>query len=385
MKVALVIERHDATGGGAERWTDRHARELLRRGHRVSLVARSFQGVPEGAKTLAVEFPRTRTPRLAFAETADRLVKAEGFDVVHDMGAGWSGDLFMPHHGTRAGGFLQNERMLPAWLRPIRRRFAERAPRYREFRELETRQFANEASTFVALSNLVRRHAMEHYRIDPRRVRIVPNGIDPERFRPASADQRRELRARFGFRDDSVVFLFAAHNFRLKGLGYILPALAELTRQGIDARLMVLGGDSPTLWRWRAWRLGIGRRVRFAGDQADPLPWFQAADTFLQPTWYDPCSLVTLEAFACGLPVITTSFNGAGELMMSGREGFVIDAPDHHSELTRTMELLARPEPRASASLAARTLALANTQDRNTERLLDLYTRVADRPRAAAA
>ena len=49
----------------------------------------------------------------------------------------------------------------------------------------------------------------------------------------------------------------------------------------------------------------------FLGHRADPKDAYFAADFLVHPTFYDPCSLVALEALACGLPVITTRYNGA--------------------------------------------------------------------------
>ena len=60
---------------------------------------------------------------------------------------------------------------------------------------------------------------------------------------------------------------------------------------------------------------------------------YWSSDFFVQPTFYDPCSLVVLEALACGLPVITTAQNGAGELMSNGRQGYVLSAPEPQAEL----------------------------------------------------
>ena len=58
--------------------------------------------------------------------------------------------------------------------------------------------------------------------------------------------------------------------------------------------------------------LGIAERVRFAGHCPDMRNAYFAADFLVHPTFYDPCSLVVLEALACGLPVITTACNGPG-------------------------------------------------------------------------
>ncbi len=58
----------------------------------------------------------------------------------------------------------------------------------------------------------------------------------------------------------------------------------------------------------------------------------------MQPTYYDPCSLVVLEALACGLPVITTAQNGASELMTDGREGYILTTPDAQGELIAALD-----------------------------------------------
>src|SRR5436305_591397 len=114
MRVALVIGNYNGQGGGAERWTDRHARFLLREGHGVDLVARLFKHAPDGATLHAVEGARGR---LAFAAKAEGLLRRLPVDAIHDMGDGWYGDVFSPHHGTRAGGFLAGDQMQPPWKR----------------------------------------------------------------------------------------------------------------------------------------------------------------------------------------------------------------------------------------------------------------------------
>ena len=75
-----------------------------------------------------------------------------------------------------------------------------------------------------------------------------------------------------------------------------------------------------------------------------------AADFFVHPTFYDPCSLVVLEALACGLPVITTRYNGAAEVLHPPREGFVIDDPHDLDQLAGAMKQLLDPARRAACA-----------------------------------
>ena len=66
-------------------------------------------------------------------------------------------------------------------------------------------------------------------------------------------------------------------------------------------------------------------------------PLYAAADVLAHPTWYDPCSRVVLEALCHGLPVVTTRFNGAAEVVGDGRNGVVIDSPRDVSALAAAM------------------------------------------------
>src|SRR5439155_7596627 len=78
-------------------------------------------------------------------------------------------------------------------------------------------------------------------------------------------------------------------------------------------------------------------RVSFAGAVADPRPFYRDADFFVLPTKHDPCSLVVLEALAMGLPVISTKFNGACEIMTDGVHGYVLDDPADVNALAAAM------------------------------------------------
>lgn len=372
MKLALVIEHYDAKGGGAERWTDQHARRLIEQGIDVHLVARSFHGAPEAAHCHAVSHRSTRRRRLAFAAEAERLLDRLGADVVVDMGAGWSGDVFLPHHGTRAGGWLQNELLVPTLARPVDRAIRRWSGRYREFAALERRQFEfHPGKRFVALSRRIANDFVRFYGVPTEAIDLIPNGVDAARFTPPTTGQRDSARLALGICSETV-FLIIAHNFRLKGVPALIRAFARLDRQRGPFRLLVAGKEWSRPYQWLARRLGCAQAVHFLGNQPDPLPLYHAADVYVQPTLYDPCSLVVLEALACGLPVITSEQNGASELL-SHAAGSVLADPTDVATLAERMNEFCDAARRETAGRAARLIAEQNTLARNTERLLDLY------------
>jgi UDP-glucose:(heptosyl)LPS alpha-1,3-glucosyltransferase len=84
------------------------------------------------------------------------------------------------------------------------------------------------------------------------------------------------------------------------------------------------------------------------------------------------------------LPVITTRFNGASELMTSGREAFVLDDPADVAALAARMEELLAPAQRAKMGAAGRAMAMEHTFEQQTTQFLGLYREIVSaRPRLA--
>jgi UDP-glucose:(heptosyl)LPS alpha-1,3-glucosyltransferase len=178
--------------------------------------------------------------------------------------------------------------------------------------------------------------------------------------------------------------LIVAHNFALKGVPSLVRATGRLAALGCPVRLAVAGGKRHAAAARLAAREGVADRVSFLGSVDDAAPWYAAADAYVQPTFYDPCSLVVLEAFAAGLPVVTSRFNGAGELLTEGREGYLVDDPANVDELVQRLRPLLEPEIRERMGLAARQLAEQHSWERNCHEVLDVYHEIARTRRLAA-
>jgi UDP-glucose:(heptosyl)LPS alpha-1,3-glucosyltransferase len=173
--------------------------------------------------------------------------------------------------------------------------------------------------------------------------------------------------------------LFVGHNFALKGLKPLLAALAARRQQYRRARpiqLLVCGGDPEPYRRLAGW-LGLADSVHFLGFYPDVNACYWSSDFFVQPTYYDPCSLVVLEALACGLPVITTAQNGASELMADGREGYVLTNPDAQGELIAALNNLAVDDTRQTMAVHAAKLGREQTFDAHVSRLTAIFGEVA--------
>lgn len=390
MRIGLVLDRFDRRLGGVEQWTAQLADRLLARGHELHVVARSVAD-RELRPGLAAHLLPACPSRIALADAAANLLRGLDLDVIHDMGLGWYCDILQPHGGSRTAANGQNLRLSPAWMRPIKRLVVRLLPRYREFDALCARQYgpspADRAGrVVVAISQMVREDLKRHHGLTDSQIRLVYNGVDVDRFIPALRDEHREsVRRRLGVRDDQTLHLIVAHNLALKGVPALLRAMTLLRSAGHDVALAVVGGKRTASFERKAKRLGVADRVRFVGAVDDPTPYYAAADVYVQPTWYDPCSLVLLEALACGLPVITTLFNGAGELITPGVHGDLLADPADEAPLAAAMAYWSNPDRRAAAAPLCRNLMLRHPLDRNVDGVLAVYEEIVARRRGRRA
>lgn len=215
----------------------------------------------------------------------------------------------------------------------------------------------NPAPQVVAQSGYMRGQILETYRVPEDHVHVVHNAVDMEEF---SVEHRlalrAEMRARWSIPEDALCLLFLGHNFRLKGLWQILGVLPKLAGGAADAHVLAVGRGTGRGQRAKAERLvrrhELGSRVTLAGPIRPSMKALAAADVLLHLSWHDSFGFVALEAMACGLPVITTRFAGASELVHDGVSGLLVD-PGRNDEIIEAIRALADPEVRARFGAAA--------------------------------
>jgi UDP-glucose:(heptosyl)LPS alpha-1,3-glucosyltransferase len=314
----------------------------------------------------------------------------------HDVSVGfdktWGQDVLYPQGGLHAASVEHNFRKFasPSAARLARWGKALDLAHW-SFARLERRQYLGSPRPLVIVnSEMVRKHFQQHYGIGPEQVQVVYSSIDPKRFADPDRPRRRlECRKRWGIGPEETVGLFAAMNYRLKGLGPLLYAVKVLCDRNEywaakhPFRLLVVGHPRYAGYARLTRRLGVGDRVRFAGHCPDMRDGYFAADFLVHPTFYDPCSLVVLEALGCGLPVITSRYNGASELLRPLQEGYVVEDPHDHDRLAWCLAQFLDPTRRASCAQAARQAAGRWTFERHYQQILGVFHAAMERKRAA--
>ena len=379
MRIGLVVEQFDPLRGGKEQWSAQFASKLLERGHEVHVVASHFG---DQVCTMPIVLHRLEGVRsqIEFAQAAERKLRSLSLDVVHDTGAGWYCDVFQPHGGSRRALADHNLLALPRWMQPLKRAVDRWLPRRRRFEAVMARQYVDDGRILLALSRQTQADFQEIHGVPGERIRLGYNGVDPVRFSPEHrAEYRQAVRRWFGVDDDTLLLLIVAHNFPLKGVPMLLRAMGRFCAQRRPVHLAVVGGKRLRRYERAAARLGAASAVTFTGTVRDTVPFYAAADVYVHPTFHDSCSLVVLEALASGLPVVTSSLNGAAELLSEGVEGYVLPDPASVDDLLAGLEPLFDPAVRRRMGQAARRLALEHTLERNVNEVLAVYEEVVRR------
>ena len=170
---------------------------------------------------------------------------------------------------------------------------------------------------------------------------VIGNGVDLDKFAPPTTSGRAVARQELGLSRRDIAVLFVGHEYGRKGLPVLLEALSGMPA---NYKLVVVGGTPQMVEATRSLAVskGLGDRVTFAGQVADPRSHLHASDVLALPSAYEAYPLVVLEALACGVPVIATPTGSVPDLIQDGKQGFVVKAEANalRAALTRLSPLL---------------------------------------------
>src|SRR5256712_9935484 len=194
----------------------------------------------------------------------------------------------------------------------------------------------------IAVSGAVRQDVIECYpKVDPKRIHVIHNGIDPQIYRPEPSPETLE---RFGIDPSRPYAFFNGRITRQKGLPLLLAAALDLDPQF----QLVIAASSPDTAEIGAEVDALAERVR---TERGNLVWINrflprddlirlhsGATVFVCPSIYEPFGLVILEAMACETAVVASCVGGIPEIVVDGEPGFLIDSDaGGHDELSAAL------------------------------------------------
>jgi len=354
MKVALITEDLNPRRGGAELSASELAQELTRQGMEVTVLARRVAVNPEERAYQDKIFrisAWTRTGQWRkFEQTVAAHLAETKYDIVHSLAPMQPADVYQP----RGGSILYSaKRNAQTYACPVKARLKLKTlafNRARQVRIAGERKLceSNPGPTVLALSRYVERQFKEEYKLTNSRLRVIRNGINIESIRSDPArNQGEQLRNRFDSEGKRAIFLFAAENFRLKGLTPLIEAAAQLNDQQQSTRdflILVAGGQVYSTYYQQVQKLGLGGKVVFMGSTRNMAAMLNMCDAVVLPTFNDACSRLVLEALAAGKPAITTRYNGAADFLDEGKYGITIDEPTNIPALAEALVQLSDPQ-----------------------------------------
>ena len=278
---------------------------------------------------------------LSFVWSVRQKLKNNYFDlVIGPLGDCFSADILVAHSCHRA--WVEMKKRDPRerwkyWLNPL-----HRVALYLEGTALRKGHYRK----IISISQLTKNDLIKYYHIPAEDITVIYNGVNIEEFTPLNRNtSRQELRQEIGFSEADIVLLFAANEFKRKGLKVLLEAVA-LPMHNAPVKLLVVGTDNPRAYAGLAGSLGIKEQVCFLGPRQDMQRVYAASDIFVFPTKLEPFGLVITEAMASGLPVITSRSAGAAELIKDGETGVLLKDPENPGELQDKIFKLVRDADR---------------------------------------
>lgn len=307
MRLLFYTRIFRLAGTGAEDYAVKLCKGLADRGHEVHVIADhidAVEGLHTYADTSAITQIREQvnpdmTVDWQFVHRAD----------VHRMGSGVHASFIRYSLDAYSGAS---------------RFYKQLRYQGRKHRDIIARQqqlLADPDALFLPNSQFCAGQALEN---GARQEHVVTlhNGVDTNHYQPTQDDASRQtLRHAWRVQNDDVVFLFVAHNLRLKNYTLLARIFARLLNSP-QFKLVVIGKHRP---------LRLPGNCRYTGKADDMAAVYRAADVFLHPTYYDSCANVVLEAMSSGLPVVASDRCGANEMITDGESGFELPVVGKHA------------------------------------------------------
>lgn len=370
LKIGIVTPYFYPVLGGVQEHVFNLYLKLLGHGHTVKILTSHF-GRPAKIKSLEekdvlrvgravpVYFNRSIS-RVTVPYRLDKrvkiMLKRERFDILHlhEPLAPTLPLLFLKHSGSfNIGTFhaYSSSSLGYPLLKPLLMKY---------FRRLHGR---------IAVSNAAKGFISRYFKGN---YRIIPNGIDVDRFNPRVPPIDR-------YRDGNLNILFVGSLVPKKGLIFLLEAF-KLIRPKFPRTRLIVVGSGPLEKSYKNWAgKHIGEGVFFEGAQHELLPsYYATCDIFCasSPAGAESFGIILLEAMASGRPVVASEILGYDEVITDGKEGLTFE-PGNSRDLARALGVLVANAPlREKMGRAGRRTASEYSWDEVSRSVSDYYSEV---------
>ena len=271
------------------------------------------------------------------------ILKRERYDVVH-------------FHTSRAHSMAPLARSFGSTLVVTRRMD------YRPNRVFAPYLFNRAVDGVVAISTGVA-DSLAAAGVDRQRVTVVHSGVDCERFRPPTSQERADARGALNISDTDFVISAVGALEQRKGHLYLIEAIGALAAPAASSKVKCFIVGQGAIHRVLQGEIAVSRsleRIKLLGRVDDPREILWASDLFAMPSLKEGLGVAALEAMASGLPVIASDVGGLREVVEDGRSGIVVPPANARAIASAIERLADSAELRSQMGAAARARVVEN-------------------------
>ncbi|MFH0940629.1 MAG: glycosyltransferase family 4 protein [Candidatus Omnitrophota bacterium] len=181
----------------------------------------------------------------------------------------------------------------------------------------------------IAISDQVRQHLIDDFRLDPSRVELIYNGIDLKKFRDHSKDDVREQKIKLGLDPDKKVIGHIGRLSSVKGQNVLVLAAERMMRARKDIQFLIIGdGDEAAELARLIREKNLQHNVFIRPSMPDTSLALSLMDVFCMPSLQEGLGISILEAMASGVPVVASRVGGIPSIIKDGETGLLCAAGD---------------------------------------------------------
>jgi glycosyltransferase involved in cell wall biosynthesis len=382
MRIMIVTDQYPPMIGGVPNVTHGLATDFAERGHQVWVIAPSYstrdvkrmEGQVRVYRYSSFEWPTYRDLRIPFLPMVPirNLIKRVDPDIIHIHSPVVLGNIAQIMAGGLRKPVVATNHYLPTNMNASMSDDSMFSKPFSDISYAYLVHFCNRCDFVTAPTETALNLLYEHGLRVP--AVALSNGIDLVKFAPAPRDS--EILRFFALPEDRPLILHVNRLSPEKRVDVLLDAMAKMKN---DAHLaLVSSGPAEAMLRAQVERLNLNDRVSFLGfvRDEDLLKLRHVSDLFVIPSEADLQSLATMEAMACGLPVIAANSYALPELVHHNENGFLFTPGDSDVLAAQIDQLIFDKECRLRMGEQSLKIIAAHDRNRVLDTWEDLYRRL---------
>lgn len=294
---------------GAEFHGENHARQLMNRGHQISIFAKKKFYFTKGRETLAgIDLVRLHAPFRGIEVIWRMLTTHRDLNAIYILGR--------PKFAVWA--ILLAKRLHI----PVTLALTGVSELFNNKESWKWKVFAS-CDNYIALSQEIKRGFIQQAAIDDYKIRVLSQGIDTEKYAVPTEAQKKDLRDKYKIARNAPVLLFCARIAINKGIDTLLKVWPEVHKKLPEAIFCIVGGGQKELIDSL---LDMGRRtdntVMVVGEVDKTVEYYQLSDVYIFPSRHEGCPTTLMEAMSCGLPAVVSDIGGCEDLVKTEEMGY---------------------------------------------------------------